>query len=119
MYYEVEATFNLRSFSLTPGSYLYFHTTGWDQNAGIGRVIIKQNSSLITGWTELITRLHNSNTWRCTVPANVNITQTVAINNQYLLRYNIYFTDRDSTGFTSGATGVSNFYISTDVGGSV
>jgi hypothetical protein len=118
-YYEFEGIFNLRSFALTPGSYFYINMAGWSQNSGIGRVIIKQNSSLITGWTELITRNHDSVTWRCTVPSNVNITQTISINTQYILRYNIYHTNEASTGFTSGGTGISKFWVSTDVGGSV
>lgn len=108
-YYEIEGTVNFRSYPITPGNHFYFDTNGLSQNSGIGRLIIKQNSSLITGWTELISYYQSGNTWRFTVPSNVNITQTIATNAQYIIRYNVYFTNDGSTGFTSATSGVTRF----------
>jgi hypothetical protein len=49
--YTLEGTFNLRQAALSSGHYIYIIEPGWNDNSGTRRLLIKQNSSLVTGWT--------------------------------------------------------------------
>lgn len=50
-YYMLEGTFNLRLTSLVNGDYIYISETGWSASGGDRRLVIKQNSTSVTGWT--------------------------------------------------------------------
>ena len=49
-YYLIEGTFNLRSTTINNGDYLFISEPGWTVY-GTRRLLIKQNSSAVTGWT--------------------------------------------------------------------
>ena len=51
-YYEIEGTINLRQNTLLNSDYLEINEPGWTVR-GSRRLLIRQNSSSITGWTEL------------------------------------------------------------------
>lgn len=51
--YTLEGTFNLRPTAITNGQYIYISEPGWNVNGGTRRLLIKQNTSSVTGWTEL------------------------------------------------------------------
>jgi hypothetical protein len=113
-YYMLEGTFNLRLTTLLNGDYIYIGEPGWSSSGGDRRLLIKQNTSSVTGWTELFgyTVTTNSN-YRFTLPTNYLMTQSATINIQYIFRYYVYFTDPYYNGFVMGGTGVSRFWITT------
>jgi hypothetical protein len=79
-------------------------------------MLIKQNSTTVTGWTEIYGTYSATNEYRYYIPPNYLITQTVAISTQYLFKYQIIWTGNYDNGFNMGGTGVSKFIIETYAG---
>lgn len=109
----IEGTFNLRVTTLTSGDYIYISEPGWADSSGTRRFLIKQNTTSVTGWTELLGYYQSVNYYRFTIPPTYNMSQSATISIQYLFRYTVYFTNAAYNGFVSGGTGVSRFWIST------
>ncbi len=79
-------------------------------------MLVKKNSTTVTGWTELYGWNSGGNSYRFYIPPNYLITQTVAINTQYIFRYQIIWTGSYNNGFNMGGTGVSKFMLNTYTG---
>lgn len=97
--------------TLLNGDYIYISEAGWNDRSGDRRLLIKQNVSSVTGWTELFGYSINSTYYRFTLPQNNLVIQSAVTSIQYLFRYTIY--NVNPNGFISGGTGVSRFWIVT------
>jgi hypothetical protein len=103
--------FNLRLTTLLNGDYIYISEPGWSVSGGNRRMLIKQNSTTVTGWTELFGYYVSTNYYRFALPTNYLMTQSATVSIDYLFRYNVY--NINPNGFISGGTGVSRFWITT------
>jgi hypothetical protein len=112
----IEGTFNLRLQTLSNGDYLYITDPGWTIY-GTRRLVIKQNSTAVTGWTELPIAYISARYYRFTIPTNYLMTQQATISTQYIFRYTSYSTDPYYNGFIMGGTGVSSFALTTQRSG--
>jgi len=118
-YYLIEGTFNLRVTTLNNPDYLYITEPGWTVY-GNRRLLIKQNSSSVTGWTELAGYSNTANYYRFQIPTNFLIQQQINPSTQYLFRYTTCYASTTSTltwsqynGFVVGGPGVSKFWLTT------
>lgn len=96
----IEGSFNLRIANLYNGDYLYFYDPSWS-TYGDRRMLIKQNSTAVTGWTELSGYAY-SNYYRFKMPTNYVNTLTLTTNTQFIFRYTCYFSDPYYNGFAIG-----------------
>ncbi len=94
-YYLVEGTFSLRSSTLNNPDYLYITEPGWTIY-GDRRLLIKQNTSSVTGWTQLAGVYQSANYYRYQIPSNFLMSQQVNSTAQYLFRYTSYNSDSGS-----------------------
>lgn len=117
-YYMIEGVFNLRLTTLLNGDYIYISEPGWGiGGSGVRRLLIKQNLTSVTGWTELVGAYISTNYYRYTLPTNYLMTQSATVGIQYLFRYNVY--NSNPNGFIVGGPGVSRFWITTVDGSTV
>lgn len=78
-------------------------------------MLIKQNSSLVTGWTELWGYpTPTTNLYRFELPNNYLIQQQISTDAQYIFRYTTYYAGDSGyyNGFVIGGPGVSKFILS-------
>lgn len=108
---------NLRLQTLSNGDYLYITDPGWTIY-GNRRLIIKQNSTTVTGWTELALISSSGNTYKFQIPNNYLVNQQITAGVDYIFRYTSYTTNPQYNGFIVGGTGVSQFFMQTQRSGS-
>lgn len=110
-YYDLEGSFNLRDTTLQNGNYIFITEPGWTAS-GNRRLIIKQNNSAVTGWTELDGYSMGSNIYRYQLPDNYLKSQAATKDIQYIFRYTTYYSGSSYyNGFIVGAPGTHRFYI--------
>lgn len=112
-YYLIEGSFNLRDTTLENGDYIYITDPGWTAS-GKRRLLIKQNSSAVTGWTELDAHNAGAPQYGFKLPDNNLVSQAANINTEYLFRYTTYYSDSGSgyyNGFVVGDPGVAKFWL--------
>jgi hypothetical protein len=98
------------------GDFIFFTDPGWTVY-GTRRLVIKQNSTSVTGWTELALISFTSNTYKFQIPNNYLVNQQATAGVEYIFRYTSYTTDPQYNGFIAGGTGVSQFTIVTQKSG--
>ena len=84
-YYEIEGSFNLRKTNMTAPYWLYFDEPSWTVY-GNRRLLIKENSTSVEGWTELYGQATGSY-YRYIFPTNYHTTLSATVNKQFLFRY--------------------------------
>jgi hypothetical protein len=116
-YYLLEGSFNLRLGTLQNGDYIYLtEPAGWPIY-GDRRLMIKQNVTSVTGWTELKGYTVSSAYYRFTIPNNFLVSQAVTMNTVYIFKYTSNYASSDSwsyyNGLVTGGPGNSRFQLRT------
>ncbi|CAM6005529.1 unnamed protein product [Sphagnum balticum] len=112
-YYILEGTFNLRTSSILNGDYLYFTEPAGFNIYGNRRMIIRQNSSTVTGWTEMEGYNTGTNTiYRYQIPSNVDMTLTFTTNTVFIFRLSSVFTDPYLNGVVTPPVGDYRWWFS-------
>lgn len=107
----IEGSFNLRDTNLLDGDFLYMNEPGWTVS-GNRRLLIRQNSSTITGWTELWGHYVSTNRYGFKLPNNYLIQQQASTDTQYIFRYTTYYSSSSYyNGLIVGSPGVSRFWL--------
>ncbi len=92
-YYEIEGTFILRASNLSGSSMSIFITEPSMQQWGTRRLLIKKNSTAVTGWTEMTMETSCSSQCRWYLPNNYLTTLTFEVGQQYVWKYTTEFYD--------------------------
>jgi hypothetical protein len=111
-YYMIEGTFNLRLTTLLNSDYIYLREDSkLAASGGNRRFLIKQNTTSVTGWTELNGH-HTNPEYRYTLPANNLVNQSATTNVQYIFR--IHYYNNNPNGFYFDGTGNYRFWLFAD-----
>ena len=103
-YYEIEGTFNLRLTTMTAPYWLYFDEPSWTVY-GNRRLLIRENSTSVEGWTELWGEATGG--WmRYKFPSNYHYTLSATTNKQFLFRYTTQYSTTTSSSTWSRYNGL-------------